>query len=312
MISVCMATYNGERFIQSQLDSILNQSQKPDEVVICDDNSTDNTVEIITRFIKDNKLENIWHVYVNDTNKGYPGNFYYASSLCSGDILFFADQDDIWVLDKIEKMIMSFNENRNMELLACNHGIIDEFGNILNTVISPKVKAHKSTRLLTVNELVKKFELPGMAMAIRKEYFSSILEKYCIESIPHDFALGIISADQNKFGFLDYIGVYHRRHNNNAAKEQHQVKHLIKVQRKLEAMKIYNKMLNDIIEYNILSHSGLEQVRKKLLASELRYNYIVDRNLFKIASLYLSNTDVLRLKSFVSDFLSLLIKDTEV
>lgn len=102
MITVCMTIYNGEKFIKKQLESIFNQTCKPDEVTICDDNSSDKTVHIINRFIADNHLGDRWKLYINDVNKGYPGNAYYCMGLAQGDIVFLSDQDDLWSPEKIE------------------------------------------------------------------------------------------------------------------------------------------------------------------------------------------------------------------
>ena len=74
-ISVCMCTYNGEKYILPQLESIHAQTVAPDEVIICDDNSTDQTVSIIRDFIKEHGLEDTWSLHCNEENKGYPGNF---------------------------------------------------------------------------------------------------------------------------------------------------------------------------------------------------------------------------------------------
>ena len=103
-VSVCMGTYNGETYIEQQLNTILRQTKAPEEVILCDDGSTDNTVSIIERFIRKNGLDGKWKLYRNKINKGYPSNFYYACSLCNEEIVFLADQDDIWKNDKIEKM----------------------------------------------------------------------------------------------------------------------------------------------------------------------------------------------------------------
>lgn len=83
-ISVCMCTYNGENFIKEQLESIFNQMRQPDEVIICDDDSADSTVKIISEFIREKELQSKWKLYVNETNKGYPGNFFLCNEPVHG------------------------------------------------------------------------------------------------------------------------------------------------------------------------------------------------------------------------------------
>lgn len=92
-ISVAMTTYNGSKYIIKQLDSLKNQSRKIDELVICDDCSTDNTVELVNDYIKSNNLEG-WNMYSNENNLGFINNFKQAIKKTTGDIIFLCDQDD--------------------------------------------------------------------------------------------------------------------------------------------------------------------------------------------------------------------------
>ena len=118
MISVCMGIYNGEKYIAQQLQSIMNQTRKADEVILCDDRSTDNTVKIAEKFIEENELADTWKIHQNIQNKGYPYNFYYVMGLCKGDIVFLADQDDVWDVHKIEKMSHIMETHEEIQLLA--------------------------------------------------------------------------------------------------------------------------------------------------------------------------------------------------
>ena len=119
MISLVMATYNGEKYLYEQLDSIRCQTMPPDEVIICDDCSKDSTVNMIQKYIDKYQLKH-WNVCENEKNKGYSKNFSDALKLAKGDIIFLADQDDIWMLDKIEKMTDIMTSNESIELLASN------------------------------------------------------------------------------------------------------------------------------------------------------------------------------------------------
>lgn len=123
-ISVVMATYNGESFILDQLNSIFQQEKKPDEVIICDDKSSDGTVSIISMFIDNNKLNKTWKLIVNDENLGYCDNFKKVCQLATGDVIFFSDQDDIWKLDKIKVMETMMEENQQIEMLAAKRALV--------------------------------------------------------------------------------------------------------------------------------------------------------------------------------------------
>lgn len=119
-ISVAMTTYNGERYLREQLDSILNQTYKSFELIVCDDCSSDSTVKILNEYAtKDFRLK----VFLNEKNLGFKKNFEKAISLCSGDYIALSDQDDVWTNDHIEKLY-SIIGNRS---LACGNSImIDE------------------------------------------------------------------------------------------------------------------------------------------------------------------------------------------
>ena len=118
-ISVAMATYNGAQYIEEQLESIRIQTMPVDEVRICDDGSSDDTVEVICHYIREHGLESSWSVEVNRENLGYASNFMKAVGLTNGDYVFFCDQDDIWIADRAERMIGLMNAIR-----ACTAALI--------------------------------------------------------------------------------------------------------------------------------------------------------------------------------------------
>ena len=95
-ISVVMTTYNGEKYIKEQLTSLKNQTRVPDEVLIFDDCSTDNTVTIVRNFIIENPSGN-YRLFENKKNKGWRRNFMEGFADAQGDIIFPCDQDDIWL-----------------------------------------------------------------------------------------------------------------------------------------------------------------------------------------------------------------------
>lgn len=103
MISIALACYNGEEFIKDQIFSILNQSVKDLELIICDDKSTDNTINIIQN-INDNRIK----LHLNNSQLGVVKNFEKAISLCSGDYIALSDQDDVWFEKKLEKQLNQY------------------------------------------------------------------------------------------------------------------------------------------------------------------------------------------------------------
>ena len=114
-ISIVMTVYNGQKHLAEQLDSFLNQSYLPHEIIISDDCSTDNTLQLLEKY-KNNIKINI-KIYKNTKNIGFTKNFEKAISKSSGDIVFLSDQDDIWYHNKIETIIKKFNTNQKINLI---------------------------------------------------------------------------------------------------------------------------------------------------------------------------------------------------
>ena len=137
-ISIAMTTYNGEKYIIEQLDSLKNQTLKPDEVIIADDGSSDNTCNLIKCYIEKFKLVN-WFFYQNEKNMGWKVNFHNVIKKTTGDVVFFCDQDDVWYLKKIETMTTIFRDNPTINVLACKSKFIDSYGNklIISKLVLP-------------------------------------------------------------------------------------------------------------------------------------------------------------------------------
>lgn len=122
-ISVALCTYNGERFLKQQLQSIAAQERQPDELVICDDCSADNTVRIAERFASTAPF--LVKVYRNAQNFGSTKNFEKAIRLCDGDVIALSDQDDVWRRDKLSIMEHTFSERQNVGLVFADAEVVD-------------------------------------------------------------------------------------------------------------------------------------------------------------------------------------------
>lgn len=123
-ISIAMATYNGARYLREQLESFSSQSVLPDELVVCDDGSTDETLSILNDFAKQSQFK--VSIYSNPQNLGYVQNFGKALSLCKGDVIFLSDQDDIWYPTKLEAVVGEFEKFPNCLLIANDSDLVDE------------------------------------------------------------------------------------------------------------------------------------------------------------------------------------------
>lgn len=126
-ISVCIATYNGAKYVKAQLVSILNQLDEADEVIISDDSSTDNTIEIIRQF-NDSRIK----IYTGNRFKSPILNFEHAISKTTGDYIFLSDQDDEWAPNKIAILLPLLNKKM---LVASHFTFIDQHSNPIDKII---------------------------------------------------------------------------------------------------------------------------------------------------------------------------------
>src|SRR3984893_8227806 len=124
-ISIALCTYNGEKFIQKQIDSYLNQTVLPEEIIICDDGSGDNTIDIIHKFIDQNPAIH-WQLLQNEKTLGTARNFEKAIGYSSGEFIFLSDQDDIWEKEKIAETIIYFDNNPDCDACFSDASLIDE------------------------------------------------------------------------------------------------------------------------------------------------------------------------------------------
>jgi glycosyltransferase involved in cell wall biosynthesis len=130
-ISVALCTYNGERFLSQQLASILRQTRLPDEVVVCDDRSTDRTVEMVRAFAASVSLP--VRVFVNERNLGFVANFERAIGLCEGSLIALSDQDDIWRPTRLERSEQEFTSHPEVGLVFSDGDIIDDQDQLVGT-----------------------------------------------------------------------------------------------------------------------------------------------------------------------------------
>ena len=209
-ISVCMATYNGERFIHEQLESILGQLENGDEVVIVDDASTDSTVAIIDGFC-DKRIR----IFRQARNRGVLKSFGHALEEASGEIIFLADQDDIWRGDKVSRVKFMFSTRTELSLVLSDCSIIDAVGDIVAKTRFKSGQFHPGA----LRNIVRNSYL-GCSMAFRR----SILD-YCLPipaDIPmHDMWIGILNQLVGKTGFIDEPLICYRRHENNISPGKH-------------------------------------------------------------------------------------------
>lgn len=211
-ISVCMAVYNGEKFLKEQIESILLQLGNKDELVIVDDCSTDNSVRIISTFA-DNRIK----LHLNDKNKRHVITFGKAIDLAQNEIIFLCDQDDVWIKERVKTFIDYFSRMPDLKIITSNFLCINENGKIINNSL-PSVYSNDSfnhSKNIT-NIFLGKIGYYGCGMAFRSELKSIILPipKY-IEA--HDIWIALIANKLKINLHIEENTLFHRIHDSNAS-----------------------------------------------------------------------------------------------
>jgi glycosyltransferase involved in cell wall biosynthesis len=208
-ISVCMATYNGERHIEEQLRSILIQLRSTDEVVIVDDASTDLTRTIIQE-VNDTRVQ----MHVNTCNRGVLASFETSLLKSSGDIIFFSDQDDVWESGKLSTILQLFEMYPDVTVIASDATVIDDFGKILN-------ESYYSTRSPFKTGLFANlfhFRFQGCGMAFRRSLFGEIFPFPHGFDLLHDEWIGLRARiSGHKIYYLNTPLFQYRRHLSNTS-----------------------------------------------------------------------------------------------
>lgn len=124
-VSIAMATYNGGLFLREQLMSFLAQTRLPEELVVCDDNSSDNTIQILKNFSSEASFR--VRIHRNPHNLGYAQTFSKALELCRGDVIFLSDQDDFWFPEKIQRVTQRMEADEQLLLVINDAALTNEF-----------------------------------------------------------------------------------------------------------------------------------------------------------------------------------------
>lgn len=218
-VSVVMTTYNGSKYIKKQLDSIRNQSLKADEVIICDDCSTDGTCRIIKEYISERSLNN-WFFYQNKCNIGWVDNFHQAYDKAIGDYVFLCDQDDIWNENKISTMVDCLIQHPEIGVLACRMKLIDGDGNRLKDSPNTIPFTSKNTGKIEKEKLTTKIIYaisPGCTMVVRNSFieFTKLMPE--AKKLPHDALFWKVGILTGKAYVLDMSLIDYRLHKDNAS-----------------------------------------------------------------------------------------------
>ncbi|MFN3588804.1 MAG: glycosyltransferase family 2 protein [Spirosomataceae bacterium] len=214
-VSIALCTYNGEKYLSEQLESLLKQTRPADEIVICDDQSKDDTERVVRGF--EDKLP--IRFFKNESSLRVVKNFEKAANLCTGDIIFFCDQDDVWEKDKIQVMLDVFSKNDSLELLFSNAELVNGELEPLEKDLWQSVRFWKQQQTdfqhnKEVDILLQGNRVTGCTMAVRRRLIEEVTpfpENIDPEFI-HDYWLAVVAAHKGTIGIIDQKLVKYRQH----------------------------------------------------------------------------------------------------
>lgn len=304
-ISIAMTTYNGADYLLEQLESLRTQSLMADEVIIVDDCSTDNTVELLNMYIQKYHLDH-WVLIKNSSNIGWRKNFRKALQETTGDVVFLCDQDDIWNKDKISLMVKEFHKSPSIELLASNYEILD-FGRndkikirdveLDNGAIVPFSLKNKSISVMR----------PGCTFAVKRELIV-LLEKYDIDRFGHDNILWNLAMIRGTLYLYLKRLIHFRRHETSASAPNQSLNRDRRVV-EVDTSHQIAVFLLDVARRECLDIKIISQLEKMAMVLERRRDILKDGTLMQIVHFQLKyHTYYPTFRNLLSDILVFLKK----
>ncbi|MEY2701991.1 MAG: hypothetical protein RLY43_624 [Bacteroidota bacterium] len=251
MISVCIATFNGQDYIQEQLESILTQLDQSDEIIISDDGSVDATINICEK-INDNRIKIFHNVNQVDTAKKInkvTRNFENAIKHSRGDIIFLCDQDDVWASSKISKCKEIF-KSQNCLMILHDAYVVDENKDIVKNSYFEIINAKKG---LVKN--IRKNSYLGCCMCFRKELLNIALP-FPISLHAHDIWLGLLAEYFGNTILSTEKLIYYRRHSNNVTTSGKESKNsfIYKISYRINFLRLFlTRLVN--VRFNVIIKS---------------------------------------------------------
>lgn len=220
-ISIALCTFNGEKWLSQQLNSLQEQTHPPDELIVCDDCSSDSTLSILEAFASQAPFD--VKIYQNPQNLGSTRNFEKAVSLCSGEIIFLCDQDDVWLPHKVETMLEEFKRDPKIGIVFSDAYVVDSQLRFRGDTIWESVKASKKIQKQYVSRADKAVLASlkhsicwGMSFAFRNKYLS-ILLPIPYPQWTHDKWIAFLILCVARGALIGEPLTYYRLHGNNVS-----------------------------------------------------------------------------------------------
>jgi glycosyltransferase involved in cell wall biosynthesis len=269
-ISVAMATYNGGKYLVEQLDSILSQTHKPAEIIVCDDQSTDNTPEILEEY----RSKGLLNYYINDQRLGFIRNFKKAVSLCNPEnYIALSDQDDIWLPSKLSSAVSclkNIDGDNSPAIVYSDLILVDQDKNLINP--SFRNELGQGGYNYCLETLFFGCFVNGCTMLMNpamRSYFHTIPDEGALN---HDTWISMIAYTFGKANIVLEPQVYYRSHANNAT-EVGDFKKKGRLKRLLSEI-VHSFKKNDLFEDQISFASEFYAVFQEKLSPEQKNLFI--------------------------------------
>lgn len=267
-LSVVMSSYNGEEYIEDQLKSIQSQERPADEVLIRDDGSTDNTVEIVRQFIESHHLKN-WRLEINTKNLGWRTNFVKGMLEAQGELIFLCDQDDIWRSDKLKIMENVMSSNSQINVLTSNYQEL--VGNKLGDV-GPYPAGNRAKKIELYNNYMY-VKAPGCTYCLRKK-FGQAAAKVWKPEYPHDALVWRLALFTDSLYLYTGPLIKWRQHTTSAFSKES--KSLKSKSKKYQWLKV-SKEFNDSVREFLVKYGHITDEKIRLLKITDKYLKLRER-----------------------------------
>ena len=289
LVSVAMATYNGEKYLREQIDSIITQTYSPIQIIVTDDCSSDGTIEILEEYQNSHKLK----FFQNEITLGYVKNFEKAIKLCSGEYIALADQDDIWEPNKIDLLVQEIG---TYSLIHSDALLIDSEGGLIEESYSRFSK--KMTNPKNFTQILLNGSVTGCTSLCKKTFLDSLLP-FPEGLYVHDKWMGIFAYLNQGLVYTDKPLISYRQHTSNSIGAQNpSITFIERVKRAIRSRGTINRgdlrisiekekrLIELVILHGRLTKENLEQAKK---IGNFYKKVLMGKQLSSVATFFLKN-----------------------
>lgn len=301
-ISVLLATYNSEKYIREQIESLFAQSYNNISITVSDDNSTDSTMEILNEYAL--KHENFFIIKSSEPLKSAQANFWFLlKNAPEADYYMFCDHDDLWKKEKIEKTLKKMQDIENPQMPALVHSDLSVVDEKLNVISPSMFSMQKLSKIQSLENTLIQNNVTGCTVMINNALRNLATKKQTVENmLMHDWFLAILCLATGTVGFVDEPLILYRQHGNNevgakdAGKASYVMKRAIQSKKNKESIKNTFRQADDIVKiygnqlgenYFVINEYAENLYRNKIkrLCSAFKYRFWKNTLLRKIGQI---------------------------